>query len=117
MAKDFSSKLKDHNLTVNNFLDLRDEWNSLSWVTKGLLLNNDNSKERSNIPTEKGIAKFKCCSIYGKEFMIKDIIDCNSYDNILKFKDINGKCITVNFDNILYIVSEDQENEEEESDD
>lgn len=59
----------------------------------------------------KKITNFKCCSVYGKEFMIKDVVEFDAIDDILKFKDIDGKSIIVNTNNILYIVAEDPEDE------
>lgn len=58
---------------------------------------------------DKKITNFKCCGVYGKEFMIKDVVCFNGSDDLMMFKDINGKSIIVNANNILYIVAEDQE--------
>lgn len=60
----------------------------------------------------KKIINFKCCSVYDKEFMIKDVIYFNSSDNLMTFKDINGKSIIVNVNNIVYIVAEEGEDQE-----
>ena len=60
----------------------------------------------------KKITNFKCCSVNGKEFMIKDVIWFNGSDNLMTFKDINGKSIIVNANNIVYIVAEEEECQE-----
>ncbi len=59
----------------------------------------------------KKLVDLKCRDISGNEFMIKDIVDWDSTDNILKIKDINNKHISVNFNNIIYIVAEKSDNE------
>lgn len=57
----------------------------------------------------KKLTNFKCCSVYGKEFMIKDVIFFQGSDNMMTFKDINGKSIIVNTNNIVYIVAEEED--------
>ena len=57
----------------------------------------------------KKITNFRFHATSGEEFMIKDVIWFTGSDNMMRFKDINGKSIIVNINNILYIVAEDQE--------
>ena len=43
-GKNFKNKLKDIGLTVNQFLDLRDQWNKLSGESKYILLKEEYNK-------------------------------------------------------------------------
>lgn len=46
---EFREILKQHNLNINQFLDLRDDWNRLSAKEKYTLLKQEEQKTESNI--------------------------------------------------------------------
>ena len=46
---EFREILKQHNLSINQFLDLRDDWNRLSAKEKYMLLKQEEQKTESNI--------------------------------------------------------------------
>lgn len=46
---EFREILKQHNLSINQFLDLRDDWNRLSAKEKYMLLKQEEQKIESNI--------------------------------------------------------------------
>lgn len=50
MSKEtFKDTLNKHNLSVNDFLDLRDEWNTLSFSDrKDLIIEEENNNEPNN---------------------------------------------------------------------
>lgn len=50
MSKEtFKDTLNKHNLSVNDFLDLRDEWNTLSFSDrKDLIMEEENNNEPNN---------------------------------------------------------------------
>lgn len=70
--EDFIKVLHEHNFTYEQFLDLRDEWDRLSWQDRCDLLKGDLKKEATIEARPKVTMRYKPVCKYGKYHCIND---------------------------------------------